>query len=496
MLISAMAQIRYAASVALGLPFAPWSLDRLLDAVRDTRQEFGTVGSDAAALVHGPELDEETQREMQLRRFRKQATLAARDTPAYEMLFERLGLDPSRLGYHDLRRIPPTRKQAVRTSPDAFVRRGSAVCLGTTTTGTTGSPTSISFSASEIRTYAALSAISFLAAGDIDASDVVQICTSSRATLGNTCFAGACARIGALVSPTGLVEPARALALLRARRDIPGQKARVSVLSTYPSYLGELVEEGLRSGYRQSDFALERVIIGGELLSEGLRARTERLFGPVRFVESYGMTETWPMCGQRCEQGHLHFEPSQGLVELVDPIGGTPAHYGQIGTILATPFRPYRDTTILLRYDTEDLARPIAGPLDCSLRALPATTNLLGKLQHAVQHDQGWTVPRDLLEVLEGLDEVPLPARYGVRAVSGGIALEVVTRSPERTLRSRIQNQLEERGVPVQEITLLDRVDELRYSLPLRCDLREGVPARSLPILRAFANCLPLTVGG
>ena len=65
-----------------------------------------------------------------------------------------------------------------------------------------------------MRTYIALAAIGILSTNRIDESDIVQISTSSRATLSNTCFAGACARVGALVYLAGLVEPLRTLQLL------------------------------------------------------------------------------------------------------------------------------------------------------------------------------------------------------------------------------------------------------------------------------------------
>jgi phenylacetate-CoA ligase len=473
MLMSAVAQVRFAASVGLGLRFAPWSLDRLLDAARETHREFGALTADGLELLQGPVLDDETRCEMQLRRFRKQATRAARETTYYEALFERLELDPGRLRHHELLRIPLTRKQAVRDAPDAFVRRGAAPCFRTTTTGTTGKQTSVNFSAHEMHTFITLSAISFLAAGYIDSSDVVLLSTSSRAALGNTCFAGACARIGALVSIGGLIEPADTLTLLTEQRHMAGKKPRVSVMATYPSYLGQLVEEGLRRGYRPADFGLERIVIGGELVSDGLKARSRHLFGPVHFDEAYAMTETWPVGGQRCAEGHLHFEPGQGLVEVVEPETGAPVSPGEAGTIVVTPFPPYRDTTLLLRYDTQDMARPIAGPLTCALGTMQATTNTLGKLCFSVQHDSGWTYPRVVFEVLEAMEEVPLPARYGFCAIPGGVAVEVVTRQTGRATRSRIQRQLEERGVPVREIRLVEDESALQHPIPLRCDLRE-----------------------
>jgi phenylacetate-coenzyme A ligase PaaK-like adenylate-forming protein len=345
--------------------------------------------------------------------------------------------------------------------------------LRTTTTGTTGTPTSVSFSAYELRTIVALAELAHHFSGSIDASDIVQISTSARAALGNLALGGASARIGALVSLSGIVDPAHTLALLAAEQRIPGKKRRVSVLSIYPSYLGELVECGLRSGYRPADFGLERLFVGGELVTAGLRARCQHLFGPVEIIENYALTETAPFGGTRCSEGHLHFDLSHGLLEVLNPETGAPAPPGALGTIVATPFPPFRDTTILLRYDTEDLVRPVAGPLTCNLRTLPATTAILGKLRGAVRHDDGWTTPRDVAEALEAIEAVPLPARYGVWAVPGGVAVEVVARADTPAARRAIAARLEERGVPLRSLCLVSDRTQLRCPAPLRCDLRE-----------------------
>jgi phenylacetate-CoA ligase len=369
----------------------------------------------------------------------------------------------------------------VRDTPDAFVRRGSRPFLRATTTGTTGTPTSICFSEHELRVYFALGAIATLISGDLCEDDIVQISTSARATLGNVCLAGACAHIGTLVTMAGMVDPTQTLAQLAERHQIPGKRAQVSVLYTYPSYLGALVETGLRLGYRPADFGLQEIAAGGEIVTAGLRARCEQLFGPVRFGGGYGMTEIWPFGGEPCEQEHLHFDPAKGLLEVLDPETGTPALPGQPGAIVATPFPPFRETTPLLRYNTEDMARPLAGPLTCSRRDQPATTSLLGKQRLSVRHDGGWTFPRDVLEALEASDEVPLPARFGFWAVPGGIAVEVVTRDQSPQVRHAIGAALEANGVPLRELHLLDDRSRLRNPYPLRGDLREhtfAVPAQ------------------
>jgi phenylacetate-coenzyme A ligase PaaK-like adenylate-forming protein len=490
---TAIAQLRFAYSLALGRPFHTPSLEHLISAVRETRREFGptAVGAEGAELIGGPSLDESTRKDMQLRRFRAQARRAARETAYYHKLFSARDVDPARFNHADIARVPLTPKDALRADSDAFVRSGAKPVLRTMTTGTTGWPTSVYFSAYELRVIMALSALGMLFDRQLSEEDVVQMNTSSRATLGNIGLAGACAHIGAVAYLTGVVDPAHTLALLSERHRLPGKKERASVVSLYPSYLGEIVEAGLQLGYTPADFGLERIFAGGEVVTEGLKARAARLFGPLTFVQGYAMTKTIPFGGRTCSAGHLHFEPSHGLLEVIDPETSQTVAGSEAGTIVVTPFAPYRETTLLLRYDTEDIARCVAEPLGCELRNLPATTDLLGKRRLSVRHADGWTFPRDVLEALECVEDVPLPARCGFWSVPGGIAVEVVTRSSDAVIRRVIGDQLESRHVPVRELHLREHPGELQRPLPLRCDLREtsfgGRPAQGLPSVSALA---------
>lgn len=479
MLEAGFAQLRLAASLLFGARFSLRSFDRMIAAMRETQHEFGSLGAQGDQLLSGPTLDEETRREVQARRFRAQVKRAARKTAYYQRLLASRGLDPRHLSYADIASLPLTPKADLRRDPDAFVSRGVRPCLRALTTGTTGWPTRVSFSAYELQVCFALTAISSLMHGDLMPDDIVQICTSARGTLGNVCLAGACAHIGAEVSLAGVIEPADALALLAEKRHTHGKKARASVLYTYPSFLGELVEYGMAHGYRPSDFGLERIFVGGETVTAGLESRSQRLFGDARVIDSaYGMTEIWPFGGQSCEEGHLHYEISQGLLEVVDPETGAEAKPGEAGVIIATPFYPYRETTLLLRYETGDMARVPPGQLTCRLRHLPATERLLGKRALALRHDDGWTYPREVAEALEAMEEVPLPARYGFRAVSGGVAVEVVVREVTQETQRRVETNLEQCGVPVRELHLCGRRDQLKRPIPLRSDFREGTFSR------------------
>ena len=475
MIEAAFSQLRFALSLVFGTRFSTRSLDRLVAALCETKREFGAGALQKDPLLDGPELSDETRQQVQWQRFRTQARRAARDTEYYRSLFQQLGLDPRHLRPTDLSQIPLTPKAAIRDNPDAFVCQNARPFLHATTTGTTGKPTSVYFSQHELQVYFALTAIASLYSGEITEEDIIQISTTARGTLGNVCVAGACAHLGAITSLVGVVEPAHSLAQLAEKRRLPGKKPGTSILYTYPSYLGELVEEGIARGYRPADFALERILVGGELVTQGLKRRCKQLFGEVTVSEGYGMTEIWPFGGRHCEENHLHFEASQGLLEVYNPQTATLAKPGEFGSLVATPFPPYRETTLILRFNTEDMVQALPTTPTCHLRHMPATGQLLGKQRYAVQHEQGWTFQRQVAEALEALEELPLPARYGFWASedSKGVEVEVLVPHITSEIRRKIETSLEEWNVPLHTLHLLTHKQDLRQPCPLRGDLRE-----------------------
>lgn len=472
MLATAVAQLRLALALATGRAVPSWALSSLITAAVATRREFGELGLAAADVASGPALDAETRREVQLRRFRAQAKRAVA-TSYYARRFAELGLDPATLTWEQIAALPLTPKAALRDDPDAFLHPRAKPVLRATTHGTTGEPTRIAFSAAELRLMAGFAGLGFALQGQIGPHDVVQINTASGALLGNWNLAAGSAQIGALVQPVGLVAPERALALLSHPLAVPGKKPRVSVLSTYPSYLGALVECGLAVGMEPNDFGLERIFVGGEIVTAGLKERARALFGEVAYGEGWAMSETFPFAALRCEQGHLHSEPSHGLLEALDPETGQPAAPGAVAVLVATPFAPFRETTPLLRYDTGDLVRTLATEPTCAPRHQPATSDLLGKRSLSHCQSGGWTTPRQVLEALEGCAEIPLPARCGFWPVADGVAVEVVSRDASAQARQRIAQALEAQAVPLRELRLVASRRELKHPLPWRGDLRE-----------------------
>ncbi|MFE0132533.1 AMP-binding protein [Streptomyces sp. NPDC059037] len=491
MFVSAIAAARFGMSMTLGRPFHRRSLDRLLDGMRAAQREFGTVtAAEDDDLLGGAALDPETRRLVQGRRLRTQAVRAARETDFYAEVFRRSGIDPAGVDHDSVSAIPVTSKQALRDDPSGFVRKGASPAHGCSTTGTTGRATTVWLSDDELHLMATLAALAHFQSRTFRPQDQILLGISPRNRIAAHATAFAAAAVGAVVRIGGMVAPEQTLATLAEHHPIPGHTSRISVLTAHPSYLALLVETARGLGYGPADFGLERVLVGGEILTPGLRRRAQEVFGELEFDENYALTELVPFGGIRCERGHVHYEPTTCLVEVLDLHGRClPVADGEPGVLVGTPLPPFRDTTLLLRYDTEDVVQTLAHPPDCTMSRLPALAQLLGKRRQAVGHDDGWTFVRPVVEALESVDGVPLPARFGFWRTRGGVAVEVM--APDSPgLRTEVGVALERHGVPLAELRVVQSQDELLHPLPLRCDLREGDFARAAPTVASAVTAV------
>ena len=198
-----------------------------------------------------------------------------------------------------------------------------------------------------------------------------------------------------------------------------------TVLLTCPSYLAELVNTARRRGLGPGDFRLRRVTVGGEVLSPSLARAACQTLGVPQVEDSYSMTEVIPVTGRTCSQQHLHHDINIGLTELLDLRTGEPAAPGALGTVVITPYFPYRDCTPVFRFDTRDVARCLPDEaLGCELAGIPATSQILGKADHLLRLGSAAVVtPRQLIDAIEALPTAPWPARYRATAHDGRLRL-------------------------------------------------------------------------
>lgn len=467
---SAVSQVRYGFGLLRGR-IRPEPLTRISRDLVRTLAEFGTPGEDAAQLPgQGREADAGILRAQAARGLRLTAKAAGR-TAYYRRLFEEHGIKADELTPENwAQSVPVTPKQALRGMPAAFVSDRAKPSLMAMTTGTTGGPTVVWFSADELEIFASLGTISSSLAEGLRARDVIAYANSSRASLTLLSTAALAERIGAGFVPLGAIDPSVTLEHLAAPIMLPDKAPQITRLLCSPSYLAALVGVAEAEGWQPADFGLERIQVGGEIFSGALKSRAEAVFGAAVHT-GYMTTEIMPAGGGYCAQGHLHFPPEFGYVEFLCPDTWQPAAPGEIAVIVVTPYSAYRTCTTLLRYATGDLVRVLDGLLTCELAGLPACSDILGRYTGPLSI----AVPtRSVLELLESEHAVPLPTRYCLTGHPKGPLLHVVVQSSTSALLARLEDRAERIGLELGGIVLHEHMDDLPVTPPpLRCDLRE-----------------------
>lgn len=140
-------------------------------------------------------------------------------------------------------------------------------------------------------------------------------------------------------------------------------KIQPDILIGMPTFIYHVMLEAQALGKHWPN--LKRLVLGGEKVAEGLRARLRDLAAALgspgaHVMATYGFTEAkmaFPECvgdDPEANASGYHLSPDLGLVELVDPKTGEPVAEGCPGEIVFTPLDARG--TVVLRYRTGDIA--------------------------------------------------------------------------------------------------------------------------------------------
>jgi phenylacetate-coenzyme A ligase PaaK-like adenylate-forming protein len=473
MLATGMRQIRYGVSVLTGRPFSTKGLHAIVSDLRTTLEEFGGTADAAAELLMVGDADTRTQEEVGNRRLGQAVRQAAARTAYYDRRFRESGQDPAGVTAETLAdAVAVTPKSALKSALFSFVSDRSAPVMMAHTTGTTGVPAGVWFSRYELDVVTTIDALSEMLTGGLRPRHVVGNFSSSRSALPTYDVQRTSLLVGNGCLQIGIVDPRIAVERLAAPLYLPGKERQITHMVINPSSLGAIVQEVERGAWSAADFGLERIFVGGEIMTQGLRERAREALGaPV--LEAYSTTEITPVAGQVCTQDHLHVPPHHGFVEIIDPVSQRPAAAGHVGVLVVTPYPPFRDTTLLLRYDTGDLVRrlPDGEKLTCELRGAPAMSQVLGRTGTSAG-----PLARDILEVLQGERAIPLPTRYALdRADRGGAdgVLYFVAPHSSPALLSRLEEGFARRGAALSGLVPVAEAADLPAPCQVRADLIE-----------------------
>jgi len=294
-------------------------------------------------------------RAVQLERLKSVLSRAYQHQAPYRAKCQAAGVHPDDLHrLEDLQRFPFTSKADLRDAyPFGMLAIAREKCVRLhASSGTTGRPTVVGYSAHDIDTWAGVMARS-LHAGGARPGDVVHNAYGYGLFTGGLGVHYGAERLGCTVVPMSGGFGERQVQLIREFG------ARVVLMT--PSYMLAIADEFERQGVDPSDTALRIGIFGAEPWTEGMRAEIERRLG-IDAVDLYGLSEVMGP-GVACEfvdskDGPTiwedHFYP-----EVVDPDSGQPVADGAPGELVFTTLT--KEAMPVVRYRTRDLTHLIAG---------------------------------------------------------------------------------------------------------------------------------------
>jgi len=266
----------------------------------------------------------------------------------------------------DLARFPFTTKQDLRAGYPfgLFAVPRTQVVRVHASSGTTGKPTVVGYTANDIETWAALMARSIRAAG-ARPGDIVHVAYGYGLFTGGLGAHYGAERLGCTVVPMSGGQTEKQVQLI--------VDFEPDVIMATPSYMLNLCEEFLRQGLDPRDSSLRIGIFGAEPWTEAMRVDIEQRVD-LDAVDLYGLSEVMGP-GVACEcveakDGAVIWE-DHFLPEIVDPETGAVLPDGDLGELVFTSLT--KEALPVIRYRTRDRTR-LLPPTARSMRRMARIT--------------------------------------------------------------------------------------------------------------------------
>ena len=245
----------------------------------------------------------------------------------------------------DLRNAYPLGIQAV---PDEEVVRIHS------SSGTTGKPVIIPYTAKDVDDWAVMFARCYETAG-ITSKDRIQITPGYGLWTAGIGFQTGCEKLGAMAIPMG---PGNTDKQLQMMIDL-----KSTVITATSSYALLLAEEINKRGLK-NQIHLKKGVIGSERWSEKMRSYIRKELG-IELYDIYGLTEIYgPGIGINCEKENgIHYWDDYIYIEIIDPKTGKPVPDGEEGEIVITTL--VKEGAPLSRFRTHDISRIIPEKCSC-----------------------------------------------------------------------------------------------------------------------------------
>lgn len=292
---------------------------------------------------------------LQFHRMKRSLRHAFENSPFYRRKFIEHDVNPDDLkSLDDIPKFPFTTKQDLRdTYPfGMFAVPQSQLVRIHGSSGTTGKPTVVGYTANDIDIWAKLVARSIRAAGGRP-GDMAHIAYGYGLFTGGLGAHYGAERLGCTVVPISGGMTERQVTLIN------DFKPRIIMVT--PSYMLSILDEFRRQGLDPRESSLQVGIFGAEPWTNAMRQEIEQAFD-MHAVDIYGLSEVMgPGVAQECVETKdgLHIWEDHFYPEIIDPATGEVLPDGEMGELVFTTLT--KEGLPMVRYRTRDLTRILPG---------------------------------------------------------------------------------------------------------------------------------------
>ncbi len=292
---------------------------------------------------------------LQLKRMRKSLAHAYANVDHYRKAFDEKGVHPEDLkSLSDLAHFPFTVKQDLRDNYPfgMFAVKRDQVNRIHASSGTTGQPTVIGYTANDLNMWSEVMQRSLRAAG-MKRGDVLHNAYGYGLFTGGLGVHGGAEAMGLTVVPVSGGMTQRQVRLIE---DF-GAKG----ISVTPSYALSILDEYREQGFDPKNSPLQVGIFGAEPWTNAMRKEVEDAFD-MHAIDIYGLSEViGPGVSMECVEAKdgLHIWEDHFYPEVINPDTGELLPDGELGELVFTSLT--KEAFPIVRYRTRDLTRLLPG---------------------------------------------------------------------------------------------------------------------------------------
>jgi phenylacetate-CoA ligase len=292
---------------------------------------------------------------LQLSRLKWTLNHAYTNSAFYRRRFEETGVHPDDLhSLDDLKNFPFTTKADLRESYPfgMFAVTRENLTRIHASSGTTGKPTVVGYTAKDIDNWANLVARSIRASGGRP-GNIVHVAYGYGLFTGGLGAHYGAEKLGCTVVPVSGGMTERQVTLIN--------DFKPDIIMVTPSYMLSILDEFRRQGLDPRESSLSVGIFGAEPWTEAMRREIEQAFD-MHAVDIYGLSEVMgPGVANECVETKdgLHVWEDHFLPEIIDPLTGDVRPDGELGELVFTTLT--KEGLPMIRYRTRDLSSLMPG---------------------------------------------------------------------------------------------------------------------------------------